>query len=270
MSTIVITGGTDGIGRYLAEEYLGRGDRVIVIGRDPDKGRAFEEKAGELGTFLRVDLDSVAANRAAIEQIRATHPVIDTLVFCARFYRSFRTRTVDGLEATFAHFYLSRYLFGHELRGALEQAPHPAIVNVAGPGASLAAADFGDLQSTRHYSGGAALGQGGKLNDLLGVAFAEQYPQGRTRYILVHPGVTATAQTGAYDPITAAMVENMRRNAKPIAVAADPIVELIDAPPAEPLSAFIEGRRISVADRGFDAAAARELDAYTRDLLTSL
>ncbi len=61
----------------------------------------------------------------------------------------------------------------------------------------------------------------------------------------------------------------MRRHAKPVAAAADPIVELIDRPPGEPLSAFVEGKRIGVTGSGFDVRAARELDTYTRGLLAT-
>ncbi|WP_278264404.1 SDR family NAD(P)-dependent oxidoreductase [Nocardia sp. AG03] len=267
MRTLVVTGGTDGIGRHLADHYLARGDRVVVIGRDPAKGAAFRASAGERGTFLRADLDSTERNRAVLTELLAEHPRIDALVLCARFYRSHRTTTADGLEATFAHFYLSRYLFSHGLRDALERAADPVIVNVAGPGAPLSAARLDDLQLTRNYHGGAALGHNGKLNDLLGVSFAEQYRDGHTRYVLVHPGVTATAHTGAYDTPTRAMVAAMARTAKPVASAARPIIDVLDAPPRAPLAAFVEGRRIPVDGPDFDPAAARLLAARTRDLL---
>ncbi|WP_405133135.1 SDR family NAD(P)-dependent oxidoreductase [Nocardia sp. NBC_01388] len=268
MRTIVITGGTDGIGRYLAQAYAERGDRVVVIGRNAEKGKAFLERAGGHGVFLPADLGSLEQNRAVLDELRAGYPVIDALVLCARFFRSNRVETEDGIEATFAHFYLSRFLFGHELHENLERAARPVIVNVAGPGGDLSAVSWNDIQLTQHYTGGGALGQGGKLNDLLGVAYVQQYPTGKTRYVLVHPGVTATAQTGDYDRATQLMVENLRRYGKPIPVAAAPIFELVDSPPADPLTAVIEGRRINVTGRAFDPTAARTLDALTRELIT--
>lgn len=267
MGTVVITGGTDGIGRYLADQRVASGDHVVVIGRSAAKGAAFLAAAGDRGTFVRADLDSVARNHAVLHELTERHPRIEALVLGARFYRSHRTVTAEGLEATFAHFYLSRFLFSHGLRASLERADTPVIVNVAGPGAPLAAARLDDLQLSAGYHGGAALGHNGKLNDLLGVAFAARYAGGRTRYVLVHPGVTATAHTGDYDAPTRAMVAAMARTATPIPVAAAPILDILDKPPAAPLSAFVEGRRIAVDGRDFDAAAARLLDRRTRALL---
>lgn len=75
------------------------------------------------------------------------------------------------------------------------------------------------------------------------------------------------AQAGDYDPATLLMVENMRRHGKPVPVATQPIIELIDTPPTEPLSAFIEGTPISVRGHAFDPAAAHRLDELTRPLL---
>jgi NAD(P)-dependent dehydrogenase (short-subunit alcohol dehydrogenase family) len=266
MKTIVITGGTDGIGRYIAEAYGRRGDRVVAVGRDAAKGEALRKSAGPQAVFLQADLGVLADNRAVISEL-AGYPSLDALVLCARSFRSRRAETPDGLESTFAHFYLSRFLFCYELRDTLERSERPVIVNVAGPGGGLSLVQWDDLQLARGYHGGAALGQGGKLNDLLGVSFAGRYTGGRTRYVLVHPGVTATGQVGEYDPATLAMVEQMRRHGKPVAAAADPIIELIDAPPPAALTAFVEARPLGVDGPGFDRAAARRLDGITRALL---
>lgn len=270
MKTIVISGGTDGIGRHLAQEYARRGDRVIVLGRSAGKGRAVLAACGERAVFRPVDLSLIGQNHAVIADIVASYPVVDALVLCARYYRSTRAETTEGIEHTFALFYLSRYLLSYGLRESLERADTPVIVNVAGPGADLTVVNWDDLQFIRGYHGGAALGQGGKLNDLLGVAFAARHPTGRTRYALVHPGVTATSFAGEYDGRTSAAVENLRRGGKPVSEAAAPIIDLIDAPPSSGLSAYVEGNRIEVRGRGFDAAAARRLDAVTRTLLTGV
>ncbi|MER6118655.1 SDR family NAD(P)-dependent oxidoreductase [Streptomyces sp. NPDC001743] len=271
MNTLVIAGGTDGIGKALAELYLGRGDTVVVVGRNAGKGRLFLDAARAAGAagrafFVTADLSLLAETSRAADEIRAAFPVVDALVFCARHYRSRRTETAEGYEENFALFYLSRHLLGQALAEPLARAQHPVVVNVAGPGAGLELVQWDDLQLSRHYHGGAALGQGGKLNDLLGVSYAQQYGPAGIRYVLIHPGVTATGFSGEYDAGTLPHIRSMREHAKPVEAALPPIVDAIDKPPAEALSAFVEGRRIPVDTRGFDPAAARRLRELT-DLL---
>ena len=274
MKTLVIAGGTDGIGKALAERHVAQGDTVFVIGRDPAKGHAYLEWAERHGAadrarFVTADLSLLNQTAAAVDEITREAPSLDALVFCARHYQYRRTVTAEGYEENFALFYLSRYLLGHGLVGTLRKAERPVIVNVAGPGADLGVVRWDDLQLRHGYHGGAALGQGGKLNDLLGVAFAERH--GATtgiRYVLIHPGVTATAFSGVYDAETLEHIQSMQRHAKPVSAALPPIVAAIDAPPAAPLSAFVEGRQIPVDTRGFDRAAADRLERLTEQLLT--
>ncbi|WP_329140056.1 SDR family NAD(P)-dependent oxidoreductase [Streptomyces sp. NBC_01476] len=272
MKTIVIAGGTDGIGKALAATRLSGGDTVVVIGRNEVKGKAFLDHAEETGArdrafFVRADLSLVAENERVVTTVRAQFPVVDTLVFCARHYRSKRTETAEGLEENFALFYLSRYLLGHGLADSLTASGGPVVVNVAGPGASLSVVHWNDLELRRGYHGGAALGQGGKLNDLLGVTFAERYADRGIRYVLIHPGVTATSFSGVYDEETLRHITAMQTYAKPVESALPPILTAIDAPPAQALSAFVEGRRIGVEDHDFDRDAARRLEAVTERIL---
>nr|BFE59524.1 hypothetical protein GCM10020063_040500 [Dactylosporangium thailandense] len=260
----MVTGGTDGIGRALAERLLRRGDRVVAVVRDPDRAR--ERLPGAV--VVAADLSLVAQAREAVAAVTAVAPVVDALVLCARTYRSERTETAEGLEETFALFYLSRYILGHGLAPALVRSRRPVIVNVAGPGAPLGVVRWHDLELRRDYHGGAALGQGGKLNDLLGVACAQRYPD--IAYVLVHPGVTATGFAGTYDAETQSHIDTMRRTAKPPSAAVPPILAAIDDPPDETPAAFIEGLRYPVDGPDFDAGAAARLWALTRERLDSL
>lgn len=149
----------------------------------------------------------------------------------------------------------------------LARAAHPVFVNVAGPGAGLELVQWDDLQLSHGYHGGAALGQGGKLNDLLGVTYAQEHGPAGIRYAMIHPGTTATGFAGEYDAGTLAHIRSMQRHAKPVEDALPPIVAAIDTPPAEPLSAYVEGRRIPVDTQGFDPEAARRLSSLTDQLL---
>lgn len=265
MKTIVISGGTDGMGKALAMEYLGRGDTVVVLGRDAAKGAVFGE-AGR-ATFIQADLGLIARNREVVERITTTFPVVDALVLCARHFRSTRAETSEGIESTFALEYLSRYLLSHGLAAALGRAGRPVVVNVSGPGVTKPEIRWHDLSLTRGYDGVAAQMQAGRANDMLGVAFAAEHAASGISTVLLNPGGVSTSFSGEYDAATAAHVEALKRYGKPVEEGIVPIIARIDDPPAEPLSAFVEGRRIAATGPGFEPAAANRLAEVTRRLL---
>ncbi len=71
----VITGGTRGIGRGIAEAFLAEGARVVVSGRSADKGQqALDEmKAGDRAHFIACDVKDRGRRRAAHRGHRPTH-----------------------------------------------------------------------------------------------------------------------------------------------------------------------------------------------------
>ena len=273
MRTLVITGGTDGIGNGLARLYLDRGDRVVIVGRDEAKGKAVTESGpaadgtGPRAVFIPADLSLVSENRRVAAEIADRFPRVDALVLCARFFNTVRTVTAEGFEHTFALYYLSRLVLGEALRPCLERAEQPLIMNVAGPGPNPVEVRWADPQLTAGYDGTTALMQGGRLNDLLGAAFAARHQGGRTRYVLFHPGSTSTSFAGSYDARVAGQIESMKRFGKPVAQSIIPIAAAIDSPPAEPLSALVEGARIGVDDPAFDPRDAMRLHELTTALL---
>ncbi|MFD4224733.1 SDR family NAD(P)-dependent oxidoreductase [Streptomyces griseus] len=273
MNTYVITGGTDGIGRALALTYLERGQEVIVVGRSVEKGEAWldaarQHDAAGRAHFVQADLGLVADTRAVIEKIRSACAKIDALVLCARHFRTTRLVTSEGLENTFAHFYLSRFLLSHGLADLLEAADTPVILNVAGPGGG-GEIHWEDLQFAREYDGQWALAQGGRLNDLLGVGFADSRPETTVRYVLLNPGTVSTSFSGQYTPDVMAQIEAIRRSAQPVVEAIAPILKVLGAPPAASLSAVVRGERLNPHGSAFMIGEARQLHELTVRLLAS-
>lgn len=272
MKTIVVSGGTSGIGRTLAETYLARGDQVVIIGLDTEKGHSFLEEAERIGSghkafFIHADLGLIQENLRVVDEIASQFPVIDALILCARYFRSYRRVTPEGIEHNFALYYLSRYLLSYGLDGQLEKSDSSIIMNIAGPGVTPGTIQWDDLQLEHGYDGWSAMFQGGKLNDLLGVSFAAQHREHKTRYVLVFPGNTRTSFAGEFDASTATQAEHMRRAGQPVEAAVAPIIEIIDNPPPEPLSAVVEGRALSVEHPSFDTSHAARLDSLTREFL---
>ncbi|GAA2729004.1 SDR family NAD(P)-dependent oxidoreductase [Actinocorallia aurantiaca] len=271
--TIVITGGTDGMGRAVALARLARGDTVIVVGSSAEKGAALTRDAGgDAGRlhYIQADLSSLKAVQALVESL-AAHPVIDALVLCANRQSPRRVETAEGLEFCFSLYYLSRYLLGHGLRAQFDQAAAPVIINVTAPGTKMGDVNFDDLQQTRKYSGLKAQTQACRANDLLGAAYGT-HPSSKAHYVLYHPGFTATRGGLEHmkQPVKAIVGLLAKVAAKPVDKAVEPIIEFIDSPPAPVFSAVDRGKYLDVDTfPTFDKAKAARLAEVTARLVTS-
>jgi predicted ester cyclase/NAD(P)-dependent dehydrogenase (short-subunit alcohol dehydrogenase family) len=263
VKTIVITGATEGMGKALALTYLERGDNVVIVGRSAPA----DLPIGERAHAIRADLSVVAENRRVIAEIKARFPVVDTLIFCARHFNSQRIETRDMFEHTTAVFYLSRFLLAEGLLECLERAERPIVMSLSGPGEGSAKIYWDDLALTRNYHGGAALEQAGRLADLHARSLVDRHPEARTRYILFHPGVVSTTFSGTYDEATAPHIEMLKRTGKPIAEAIEPILAVLDAPPDERFTAFVEGRPFPTDGPSFDLDEARRVYDITLRML---
>ena len=70
--TALITGSTDGVGRYVAERLAAQGWRIIVHGRDRSRGGAVVERITQRGgeaRFLAADLASLAEVRSLADAV---------------------------------------------------------------------------------------------------------------------------------------------------------------------------------------------------------
>lgn len=275
MRTLVITGGTDGIGKGLALHHLRSGERVVAIGTNPAKGEALLAEADRLNAsercrFLPADLSSVRGTVSLAEQLRDQYPHIDALVLGAFRYEVGRQETDEGFERTFALYVLSRFLLAEELRVTLARAPRPVIVNLCGTGGIKAGAlHWDDLQLRKGYRAFTATMQGARANDLLGVGFTAEDPGSQIRYVLYNPLFVDTGLADPFRQPTRAAVKVLAKLfATPVERAVRPIAELVGRPPEAPLSAFRVRRRIDVTGPAFDPHAAHRLTTVLRELTT--
>ncbi|OMI85560.1 hypothetical protein BSZ07_31690 [Streptomyces sp. M1013] len=275
MQTVVVTGGTDGLGRGISLHYLKAGARVLAIGSTRAKGEALIEEARKISAadrahFLSVDLTSVAATRRLIEEIENTYASVDKLVLCAQRYKLFGKRSVtpEGFEHSFALAYLSRFVLSYGLLDALQCTKQPVIMNVGTPGVGLGAVHWDNLQLERGYSGNKATLQSFRANDLLGVGFAATHGSGPVTYIGYNPGVVSTGMPDSLPlPLRLMTKATFAVAATPVDKAIKPMVELLDNPPAEPFVARWKKKPVDLGKKAFDAEDALRLKSVTEQLV---
>lgn len=85
--TVLITGGTSGIGLELARQLRERGNTVIVTGRDQEKLDAVERTLRGLHTF-KSDVGDPDAIAALHDSVLAKFPTLDTLINNAGIMRN--------------------------------------------------------------------------------------------------------------------------------------------------------------------------------------
>ncbi|OLF12563.1 SDR family NAD(P)-dependent oxidoreductase [Actinophytocola xanthii] len=268
MTTVVISGGTDGIGRALALDQLRRGATVVVVGRDGSKFDSLVREAGEGGTphFVAADLRLVAENRRVTAEIAERFPVIDALVLAAAYVHRERVVTEEGFEHTFALYYLSRHLLATGLSRSLAAAPTPLVLDTTVPGAPAAAVRWEDLQLAEGFSWRAANLQSRRMGFLSGLRIGGDH----VRYVLFNPGFVRSSHQGALGRPARAVVRLLARVlGSPPDRAVAPMAELIAAPPEEPFTLYARGTRLPLAVGEDDHADAARLHLLTRRLLSA-
>ncbi|TCR91611.1 SDR family NAD(P)-dependent oxidoreductase [Rhizobium sp. BK376] len=155
---VLVTGSTDGVGRYVAIQLGRDGATVLVHGRDRMRGGevvAEIEAAGGSAQFYEADFSSLDGVRELANAIGKDHQRLDVLVNNAGIgtggLDNRRQLSRDGYELRFAVNYLSGFLLTYLLMPLLKAAPSARIVNVSSAGQQ--AIDFDDPMLTRGYSG---------------------------------------------------------------------------------------------------------------------
>lgn len=156
--TVLITGATRGLGRYVAEAAARAGATVLVHGRDErrlDTALTELRAAGGAVEPYLADLSDLSQARELAERVATDHSRLDVLVHNAvagagaDFTR--RELTVDGLEKRFTVNYLAPVLLTRSLLPLLTLSAPARIVNVASIGQDEV--DLDDVMFTEGYDG---------------------------------------------------------------------------------------------------------------------
>src|SRR5436305_65403 len=148
--TVIITGGTSGIGQIAAQKLASMGARIVFTARDKSRGEATLAQLGKTapGIDHRVhyaDLSRLSEMKRIAADIAASEPRIDVLMNNAGAMFDRRYETEDRLERTFALNHLSYVVLTLVLRERLIATPGARVVNTSSDAHRSARVDFNDL-----------------------------------------------------------------------------------------------------------------------------
>lgn len=194
----VVTGATSGLGLETARFMANEGAAVILLGRNPDKGRAAIEeiRAGRPDAqleFLQVDVSAQKQIRSAAQIIKDKYPRIDVLVNNAGTWYSSRTFTEDGIEMVFAVNHLAYFLLTHLLYPNLRLSEDARIVNVGSDSHfQVKRINFDDLSLEKNYHGLWSYAQSKLANVLFTYELHRRKPDENLSVNCVQPGLVKT------------------------------------------------------------------------------
>lgn len=203
---VMVTGATDGIGLITARELAAMGARVLLVGRNKQKGaaslaaiRAKVPKADL--AFFRADLSSQTEILKLSGTVQETEPKLDVLVNNAGGIFLNRQESPDGIELTFALNHLNYFLLTLQMLDLLREAPAARVVNVASRAHVGATLDFEDLEFRSAYSAQNAYRRSKLCNIMFTRALARRLEGSRITTNALHPGFVRTAFGGAGNPL---------------------------------------------------------------------
>lgn len=202
--TVLITGGTGGIGKATAEGLSALGARVAITGRDPQRtlaaAAAIAAATGNPAVdAFAADLSSQAEVRRLAAEVLDAYPRLEVLVNNVGGSWAHRHVTADGLEQTFALNHLAPFLLTNLLLERLTASAPARVVTVSSGAQSMGHLDFDDLLSQRAYRGQRAYCASKLANVVFTFELARRLAGTGVTATVLHPGVVRTS-FGAEDP----------------------------------------------------------------------
>ncbi|HEU4426214.1 MAG TPA: SDR family oxidoreductase [Pilimelia sp.] len=265
--TVLITGGTGGIGRATAEGLAAMGARVAITGRDLARAKAAADQisgtTGNMGVdAYAADLSSQADVRQLANAVLAAYPRLDVLVNNVGGFWAHRHVTADGLEHTFAINHLAPFLLTNLLLDRLIASAPARIVTVSSGAQAMGKIDFDDLQGERGYSGQRAYNQSKLANVMFTYEVARRLDGTGVAATVLHPGVVQTG-FGAEDPspFWKVFIPLIRPFMKTPARGAETPIYLASSPEVQGVTGkYFANRKPKTSNKiSYDAAAAARL-----------
>jgi len=233
--TVVITGGTSGIGEVAAVALAKMGARIVLVARDKSRGdatlaRVRDSAPGIAHSVYFADLLRLAEMKRVAAQIADHESRIDVLINNAGALFATRRLTEDGLEYTFALNHMAYFVMTEGLRERLSASGSARIINTASAAHQGATLDFDDLQSAKSFGAMKAYGQSKLCNILFTRELARRLHDTSVTANCLHPGFVATRFGDQSGGLISLLVWLAKFFAIPPAKGAETIIYLASSP----------------------------------------
>lgn len=265
--TMVVTGGTSGIGLAGALDLARQGHRIVLVARDPARAETALRQLRRAGPGVDhalhlADLSRLSEMKRVGAAIAAAEPRVDVLVNNAGALFDRREEVEGGFEKTFALDHLSYVVLTDALLPSLTAAGRARVVSTSSEGHRFATLDFDDLQARRGYSGWKAYCRAKLANILFTRELARRLSGTGVTANCFHPGFVASRfadETGGpFRPVFGLAKSLFAITPEK---GADTLVHLATSPEVEGRSGgYYSRRKLRTTSRaGQDDAAARRL-----------
>lgn len=195
--TVLITGGSSGLGAETARALASKGALVTITGRNSEKAQEVADKIkSETGQDVRVEnleLASVASIRDFVSRFLGNVEKLDLLINNAGVMACDHLTTEEGFEKQFGVNHLGHFLLTCLLVPALKKGHHPRIVSLSSMGHHYSPVVFDDVHfEHRDYDRWVSYGQSKTANILFVVTLEKRLSPLGIHALAVHPGVIAT------------------------------------------------------------------------------
>jgi NAD(P)-dependent dehydrogenase (short-subunit alcohol dehydrogenase family) len=202
--TVLITGGTGGIGKQTALALAKLGAQVIVTGRNQASGEAAVSELKQLSSnsnidLLLADLASQADVRALAQQFKQKYDHLDVLINNAGAAEPLRRLTADGIETDFAVNVVTPFLLTHLLMDCLKASPGARAITLSG-GEHPSKIDLDNLQGEHSFIGLSAYSHSKLVMMAMMYEFAQRMQDSSVTINVCYPGQASTVMTRSVTP----------------------------------------------------------------------
>jgi NAD(P)-dependent dehydrogenase (short-subunit alcohol dehydrogenase family) len=208
--TVLIVGGTGGIGRELAAHYIDRGREVIITGRDPANADAVASELGGKASGLGFDLAEPESIAAALKEVGDVDKLVLSAI--ARDNNPVREYDVDS----------ARYLATMKVVGYTEVI-HTLLDRLSDDSSVVL---FGGRAKDRPYPGSTTVtAVNGAISTMITTFAVELAP---IRFNAIHPGIVGDSPYWVDKPLDAVIARTPTKRLCTMEDVVDAVVFLLE------------------------------------------